>query len=702
MNEIGTRANDLMLLEKHGFRVPAWKVLATDSNDVEALVRAIEDTSWGKGLMTVSPSPLEEENPDSRMPSVLGVKLSGIPRAVEKVRGSVPDCLLAVVVQELVPAEVSGVAFSCDPLTGDTETVVINSLFGLNEGLRDGKLDADSYRVKGEVVEQHLATKTHQIVAMPRGGYSLRKVAARKSLEPSLTKAQTLEIAKEARRAQRCLGDPQELEWCLCQGRLHFLQARPITALHGELRVWDNSSTRQNFPGATTPLTFSFARHAHEQSFGRFCRTMGVSGKQLRRHRALLKSMLGFFRGRVYYNMNSCYGVLSLLPGYPLTSRFLRDMMGAPRSSKRPPRATASNNPLLDLFHSLKSTAVSLYRWLTLEEESVEFHAALTESVAKVRVEGEDLVANFRELEGRILSLWRVPLMNSYFAMVYQGTLGLLLRRWLPGEPSESLAELLSRAGADKAVEGVEELNRLADTVSQDASLSALFEQGIEHVWVGIAQPQFRDFQARVKLYLARFGDRCQGQLKLETQTLKERPDILLSQIWERVQFPERFPKSEPRRQRNQAEFRVFSKLPTWKRPLVSWLLRNARARLQDLENHAYERARLHGQARRMILVLAAQLVERGGLREPLDIFFLTREEVLAYCEGAGVTEGLQELVELRRAEYDCFQAGVAPPDRFASVGSPRWHGRNPKTETSTTEPSSSFRGKTGTRSCEV
>lgn len=688
--EIGAKASHLVLLETHGFPVPPWKVLPADSEDIEPLLGAVKETQWGQGLMAVRSSALDEESTfQGQFETVLGVKFSALERAIARVRASAQnpnqDIPMAVIIQELIPAEISGAAYSCDPLSGDDDTVIIKALYGLGEGLSGGELPADTYRVRGNKLEQQLAIKTHQIVAMPRGGYSLRKVAAAKASQPALNSSQVRLIAQEVRRLQQALGHPQEVEWCLSRGKLMFLQARPLTSISGKKRVWDNRHTAANYEGVTTPLTFSFARHAHEHSFRQFCRTLGMPQKRIRRHRALFASMLGFFKGRVYYNMNSCYGVLSLLPGYSLTSRFMERVLELPRGAETPPPAKPVQNPIQELLSLCRIVPTMAYRWFTLGEDTREFRTRLSQTLAKLELNGENLVGHYREMEARLLSLWRVPLTNSFFALLFEGFLGLLVRRWLPREPGERIKELLLPQACSKAMEAALGLERLAAKVEKAPELRLLFEEyTCEQVWEHLKREPHAEFQRDVKRYLADFGDRCLGENKLETETLRERPEVLLSMLWARVQGGKRVRQSSLEQVRNRAEFSIFSKLSTWKRPLFRWVLEQARARLNDREEHRYERSRLHGLARKTVLTLGQQLVDKGVLELADDIFFLTREEVLAHCEGSSVTESLAELVELRRAEHACFEASAGPPERFSTVGSPRWQSPFPAEPVST------------------
>ena len=302
--------------------------------------------------------------------SVLGVRAEGIEEAVLRVWASAageralaygagpPE--MAVIIQEMVDAEVAGVAFGLDPVSGNLDKAVVSSVFGLGEGLVSGLLDADTFHVdftggdeaadvEATIAASHLALRlddaggTVQIpLEVPPGGI-LR----------TLSDAEVRTIAQVARRLGEQFGAPQDIEWALSGGdrRLHILQARPITALppaEGERRVWDNSNIVESYSGVTSPLTFSFALNVYEAVYRQFCEVVGVPRPLVERHRHVFANMLGLVRGRVYYNLLNWYRTLALLPGYAVNRAFMERMMGVREKLEDPPTLEATSGRGMD------------------------------------------------------------------------------------------------------------------------------------------------------------------------------------------------------------------------------------------------------------------------------------------------------------------------------------------------------------------
>lgn len=144
-----------------------------------------------------------------------------------------PDGGLAVLVQELVPADLSAVAFSADPISGDREIVVVNASYGLGESIVGGTVTPDEIVVgKDPTAIRHyeVATKERMTVLAP-GGTREVDVPALLRNRPALTDEQALQVARLAMRLERELDGPVDVECSFRSGTLFLLQARPITTL---------------------------------------------------------------------------------------------------------------------------------------------------------------------------------------------------------------------------------------------------------------------------------------------------------------------------------------------------------------------------------------------------------------------------------------------------------------------------------------
>jgi phosphoenolpyruvate synthase/pyruvate phosphate dikinase len=141
----------------------------------------------------------------------------------------------AVVVQELVAADASAVAFIIDPVTGRDDAAVIEATWGLGDALAAGTVSPDRYRVARRrlaVVERRVAEKqTMKIVT--EAGVVEAGVPRELRSAPALTDDQALVVARLVLDLEAGFGAPVDVECAVAGELVHLLQCRPVTGLHG-------------------------------------------------------------------------------------------------------------------------------------------------------------------------------------------------------------------------------------------------------------------------------------------------------------------------------------------------------------------------------------------------------------------------------------------------------------------------------------
>lgn len=573
----------------------------------------------------------------------------------------------AVIIQRMVPADAAGVAFSVDPVTGRRAHASVAAVRGLGEALVSGARDADTFTVD----------RSGSVVARSRAADSAADA-------PALTDAQASAVAALARRCEAHFGRAQDIEWAFAGGELFLLQSRPITTLgrvadpDGALLIWDNSNIAESYCGVTTPLTYSFARYIYEEVYWQFCRLLGVPEKKLEDNADLFGRMLGLVQGRIYYSLVDWYRAIALLPGFTWNRRFMEQMMGVREEmpAELLPRVTAAGlgARLADLGH-LGSTVLGLLRARRrLPKTKLGFEARLAAALAQPATpfadqRADELAATYRSLERQLLTRWDAPMVNDFFAMLYHGVLRALCTKWLGAEPLAN--DLVGGEGGLVSTEPARLVEKLAALAAPHPALrAALVADDPSVLAAALREPAHRDFAAAYADYLARFGDRCMEELKLESPTLRDDPTPLLRGIAALVARP-----ASPERPRfaarELAEARARDALAgrPLRRFVFNRVLRRARGYVRDRENLRLERTRLFARVRVIFLALGHRLVEAGALAAPRDIFYLTVPEALGFVEGTAVTTDLRALVALRRAEFARHAATPEPADRIETRG---------------------------------
>lgn len=136
---------------------------------------------------------------------------------------------MGVTVQLMVDAEVSGVMFTCNPVSGDPSTVAVNASWGLGVAVVGGEVTPDEYRlskVTGEVLHRSVGPKLIEYVA----GGERADVPPERQEVACLDDERLAELLELARRVERHFGCHQDVEWAIDRdGELFVLQSRPVT-----------------------------------------------------------------------------------------------------------------------------------------------------------------------------------------------------------------------------------------------------------------------------------------------------------------------------------------------------------------------------------------------------------------------------------------------------------------------------------------
>jgi pyruvate,water dikinase len=147
-------------------------------------------------------------------------------------KGSLDDLGMAVVVQLLVSADVAGVMFTVDPVHGRKDRILVEAVLGLGEAVVSGEVTPDHYLLKrdGRVARETVAVQPFMIRGLPGGGTEEHALTPEEGGRRKLDDATLAQLAGIGCTLQQELGGPQDVEWAVSDGRLHILQARPVTA----------------------------------------------------------------------------------------------------------------------------------------------------------------------------------------------------------------------------------------------------------------------------------------------------------------------------------------------------------------------------------------------------------------------------------------------------------------------------------------
>jgi pyruvate, water dikinase len=145
-------------------------------------------------------------------------------------KGSLDDLGMAVVVQRMVRADVAGVLFTCDPVRGRRDRMVVEAVLGLGEAAVSGQVTPDHYILKrdGTVRKAQVAKQPFAVVPVEDGGVEERELGDEGG-EQKLGEEHLRALARIGDDLEQRLGGPQDIEWAVEGGEIYVLQARPVT-----------------------------------------------------------------------------------------------------------------------------------------------------------------------------------------------------------------------------------------------------------------------------------------------------------------------------------------------------------------------------------------------------------------------------------------------------------------------------------------
>jgi pyruvate,water dikinase len=277
-------------------------------------------------------------------------------------------------------------------------------------------------------------------------------------------------------------------------------------------------------------------------------------------------------------------------------------------------------------------------------------------------------------LERECLERWTTPIVNDFYVMMSVGRLRRLVSRAVNDDVDRVMQTLLG--GADVGISAAPALLilEMAAAARRDPEAAAALRDLDGREALRRAGEASADFARAYAALIERFGDRCMGELKLESRPMRDDPDFVVGILRNYLDGDCADPRAlsdRARQDRERVEREVADRL---RGPLERWRLRRAltaaRRSIRARETMRLARTRLFGAYRDTYRAIGARLRDAGYLDAADDVLYLTVEEIDAHWTGTGVANDLRPLVAARRREFASFES-IDAPNRIVTVGSP-------------------------------
>ena len=592
---------------------------------------------------------------------------------------------LSVVVQRMVRPDVSGILFTADPISENRRICSIDASFGLGEALVSGLVSADLYKVDkrtGRVVAREIADKAVAIEPLAKGGTRTVQLSEADRTRAVLDDAGIAALVDLGKRVEAHYGAPQDIEWALQDGALFLTQARPITSLYplavtedDDLHVFLSLSHLQVMTDPIPPLSIAIYKYFSPiglNEHGEYRYIQGIGGRVYADIGPVLRHPV---LGRLFVKV--------LAVADAIAQAAVRDLL-----ARKDFRARGERLRLLPLLPGLLPVLarVPLNLLLTRPEGAVD---AANRLIAGYAAQTRRDIAAAPDARARLqaaLAAWRgvLPAVAAFLPRTVAGLISGRLVRALAGAENDALLNDFER-GMDGNV--VTEMNLaigdLADLARGSAALSAALRDDARDVPTRLRAAQDLEggaaFLGAWTAFLDRFGARCPSEIDASRPRWREDPSSLLQMVVGMMARESPGAHRAHFRDLTRKSARAASELPRrlhgwgawWKRPLQRRMIRVARNLGPLREHHKFLMVQVLAELRAVLSDIGADLVRRGLVDDPADIWFLTMREVFAALDddaGDGPPDRLRETVAARRDELH-IDARRTPPRVVTSEG---------------------------------
>jgi len=577
---------------------------------------------------------------------------------------------LAVVIQAMIPAEVSGILFTSNPVSGDRDEVVINASWGLGEAIVSGLVSPDTITVRkqdGQVVSQQLGSKEWTIEYAEDGGTVELATPEERRTIPALPDHGPAALVALGREIEAHYGAPQDIEWAHVGGRFYILQSRPITTLAPAMESADaeieynRTMFVELFPAPLSPVLLAAIRPLFRSMLDFTFSSWGFKPPED-------MEAIGAFYNQPYFSRN--YIEAALAPLSPDVREGLVAQIVNPFGRQKQGLHGELSLPYLGMVARLLRLLVNFPKLLP---ELVAQHQAKIAEVSALPLEDvsdQEILANIRDL---VFGTARKILDHDFLMIAFVGItyqmLGTLLERTFGEDTEELRGKLISGVTGNVTMEANKKLWDLAQVAKAIPEVDDLIRryEGADLMARLEQAPEALPFLNALERFLSVYGHREIG-MDVIYPTWGEDPTPVLGFVRTYLDADaEHSPHHQQARlvkERQEQTEAVLARVEQdlmgrlFFSPILRWVLKHTQANTRERDTVHFELTRLFPPFRRLLLELGRRWSEHGVVLQPDDTFYLTLDEM---TEVAIAPRSMVETAQARRAEFEANKSRPWP-----------------------------------------
>lgn len=573
----------------------------------------------------------------------------------------------AIVIQEMVAAEKSGVSFSMH-LQGNLADSVIVTGYGLGEGIVTDQVETDTFIVNRQTkaIEKRIISKVNQLTFEDGKGIVNQSVKANLQNISILNEVEITHVFDLTMKAEELLSCPADVEFSFDKnGQLFLLQMRPITTIDfDDIKILDNTNIVESYPEVTLPLSFSFALKAYEKVFTGSSDAFWISKKVIEKDIIVFENLLAHYCGRVYYRLDNWYRMMGLAYSSPRSMTAWEKAVGLSSSEKETVKFS---------FASRLKTILSIV-WMVINYKygNRRFFEIFYKNYTFMRniepyLDSPKALWNHYEVSTELLfKPWYYTIINDFLAFKGFGWLQDFIKKNKIGK--EELAnDLLCGIGGIESEEAILNVLKLKNDILKNNDLKMLFQQSDETVLNDLQQKKYPDFYQNFNHHLEKYGDRTLAELKLETPSIRKNPLLFIRLLRNQLSSPINIADFRAKQEAIQgnAQQQIQAKLKWWQPKTYIFRFFRALATygLKSRENMRFCRTRGYGAIKDIFIEIGKIMEKENVIESYKDIFYLQTADLQAFCKYEN-RESQKSKIEKLKLKYDNYKS-LQLPDRI-------------------------------------
>ncbi|MGD9933553.1 MAG: PEP/pyruvate-binding domain-containing protein, partial [Dehalococcoidia bacterium] len=575
--------------------------------------------------------------------------------AYREARATTAAKQMAVIVQRMLRPTAAGVAFTADPVTGSPESVVVEAVSGLGEGLVSGQRAA------------------HRWVFGRRG----LELSSESALEgrPVMTTAQAREVAKLALRAEDVFGQAQDVEFAVEGETIWLLQSRPITATAtqgaddvldtptSEADYWTSANIGEVLPGLLTPLAITaFAANADRAYCGAYQELKMLAKDECPR-------FVGFFYNRAFLHIDNTRLIAERALGSSGDAVEERFLGGEKRARARRTHSLKNwKHRILSAWPLLRMTRTIERKGIRAEKETLAFEKRLR-ALDPAGLTGAELDDLRLEISNFVAGTFATHLQASGCAGAGYDLVAKMVRPILK-EQTEGRAPSLFAGMRGVESAGIPlEIWGLSRVAHETGVVERLRGDGFEPLEGSLPKP----WRAAFERFLELHGHRGLFEMEPSQPSWRRDPGQVVRLVRDYLDLPEEQSPPAVLAQREVERVRLSRELMRRMNPVKRIAFRLV---LRDAQKWVALRERTKSvivRGTRLVDILMPEasdrLVKAGVVATAEDVYFLTGEE-FSDALRAEASRDLRSVVARRRRDFE-RNRHVRLPERFRGRPTP-------------------------------